>query len=105
MISDIICIVALHFAPHTKKKHTHKKRHKKMAARICAGRGKGKLLNLNGYLYEKNKVRSNKIHWRCVERKCRAPLQTELFTVQNTARNITILKVFLSVCIERQCNL
>ena len=60
---------------------------------IVPGKGKGKLLNVNGHLYEHNKTKGQKKYWRCVDVECRVSLHTNLFDINAANPNIVLLKV------------
>ena len=42
----------------------------------------GKIMNLDGFRYERNKTTTQKIYWRCWRRNCRATLHTNHFTTE-----------------------
>jgi hypothetical protein len=62
-----------------------------MAFMQIGNRG-GKVLIHGGYRYQKNRIRNNKIFWRCWRKSCRAPLQTEFFDIDGEDQNIVVLE-------------
>ena len=63
-----------------------------MAARVIAGKCRGKVLIYTGFKYQKNRQRIHAIFWRCWRKKCRANLQTNVFNIDGQAPNIAILQ-------------
>ena len=62
-------------------------------AYVTRGDRGGKVLVFDGYKYQKNRTRGDKIHWRCWRETYRAPLQTNDFNVDDNAPNIQVLHV------------
>ncbi|KAK3102567.1 hypothetical protein FSP39_012239 [Pinctada imbricata] len=60
-------------------------------AYISSGERRGKILINDGYKYQKNRIRKDKIHWRCWREDCRAPLHTNIFDVSENNPSIRIL--------------
>ena len=52
--------------------------------------GRGKVLIYQGFSYQQNKERGNRIYWRSTTAGCRAALHTNTFVVQNPAANIIV---------------
>ena len=63
-----------------------------MAASITVGNQWGKILLYNGFKYQKNRLRTRAIYWRCWRKECRANLQTNVFDLDNRNPNIQILQ-------------
>jgi hypothetical protein len=53
---------------------------------ISGGRKNGFLLAHNGYVYQKNRTKNDKIYWRCEDSSCNVYLQTSVFEVKLGAR-------------------
>jgi len=63
-----------------------------MAASITVGNRGGKVLLYNGFKYQKNRLRTHAIYWRCWRKECRANLQTNVFDLDDRNPNIQILQ-------------
>ena len=53
---------------------------------ILGHRRNGLLLAYKGYVYQKNRTKSNKFFWRCADPSCDVYIQTLVFNVQVGAR-------------------
>ncbi|CAG2218504.1 unnamed protein product [Mytilus edulis] len=62
-------------------------------AYVTRGRRGGHILIYNGFKYQKNKTRLDKVHWRCWRPACRAPLRTNLINFDEEEPNIDVLHV------------
>ena len=58
--------------------------------------GRGFVLIHKGFRYQRNKVKHNKITWRCYRAECRANLETSGFDVADPAARIRMRQVCLS---------
>jgi hypothetical protein len=63
-----------------------------MAASITVGNRGGKVLLYNRCKYQKNRLRTRAIYWRCWRKECRANLQTNVFDFHDRNPNIKILQ-------------
>ena len=55
---------------------------------------RGRLVLVRGsYRYHRNRSSTERIFWRCWRKECRAPLQTNVFDVEDPRHNIAILLV------------
>ena len=63
-----------------------------MPSLVRGNRG-GKVLIHEGYRYQKNRARNDAIYWRCWRVDCRAPLQTNLFDIDDENPNIRVINV------------
>jgi hypothetical protein len=62
-----------------------------MPARLISGSRGGKVLIHQGFKYQNNRIRGDIIYWRCWKEKCRAPLKTNLFDLEDQNANINVL--------------
>ena len=62
-------------------------------ASIAKGNRGGIVLIHNGFRYQKNRTRNERIHWRCLRPECRAPLQSNIFDTTQEDPRIQILNV------------
>ena len=62
-------------------------------AKIIDGRRGGKILVHEGSIYQKNKMTSNLIYWRCASKDCRAPLKTGTFNIAAPPNDINVFDV------------
>ena len=63
-----------------------------MAANITVGNRGGKVLLYNGFKYQKKRLRTRAIYWRCWRKECRANIQTNVFDLDDRNPNIQILQ-------------
>ena len=63
-----------------------------MAASITVGNRAGKVLLYNRLKYQKNRLRTRAIYWRCWWKEYRANLQTKVFDLDDRNPNIQILQ-------------
>lgn len=62
-------------------------------AHLMPGIKRGRVLVYRDYRYQKNKTTNNKIHWRCWNQACKAPLTTALFDLDDRNAVIRVLEV------------
>lgn len=60
---------------------------------VQQGNQGGKVLINEGYHYQRNKTKNEKIYWRCWRKTCNAFLQTGVFDLDEEEPNIHILQV------------
>jgi hypothetical protein len=65
---------------------------------ISTGIKGGKILNVEGFRYQKNRVTKEKIWWRCWRSSCGTMLSTEIFDVDQDNPEINVLTVSSLLC-------
>ena len=55
-------------------------------------KGTGKVLIHRGFRYQKNKMRTNSINWRCWRKDCQSTLRSNLFDITDIEPNIVVFE-------------
>ncbi|KAL8614876.1 hypothetical protein ACOMHN_042834 [Nucella lapillus] len=63
-----------------------------MNVRLVKGSRRGKILVIDGFIYQRHKSSGALLHWRCWRETCRAKVKTNIFDVDNPQPRIRVVK-------------